>query len=604
LLGDFSLGASGGGPDAAVEGGGASDGGGHPQGDTDGATGDGTMVSDGVAPGDGAAVDGSTSTDASDSAAPPGCTGPSALHCGAYSSCVTGPACMCVTGYVNGSDAGAVDGGDDAGMASDDGGAACAWAGLPLDPALDDTPPNAWTILNATFSPTVSTSGQLDPGSVSFTQDQMCPAASSGLGSVQQSFTMPTYAESQPFGLRLSGQAVCIGEDCGSQGIGFDMNGGYLAESLGGTLSPLVLCLGERAYGGEVTLTLTPWADDCGDNSVSYSALLDHVDIEPVSGCPVPGVITNADFEATTGWAVSSPTTGTCSSSAAIANGDGTAGTRGGMVVSTCEGSTASVSEGLSIQDTEIPNLALQMDFNNTGSDVAAGLDLSFGGHSLGNMAGAGERTGKICIPAWAKGLADTLSIDIPYQGDGYHGGGSYEDRSFTFDNLLWVSDPTCPAAALIIDPGFERTDSGRGWQLGVAHEFNSVPTAAIGADPSAHGGANSLHLGVTLGGEAAFAQTTVTIPPADATGGPVLTIWYKLTASTQEFINSPFGNLAPATAWTQASVCLNPHAVGHAFDVALILEASGTVNAALTPVIDAYFDDVGLATSAACPSN
>ncbi len=548
-------------------------------------------------PGDGGAdavVDGSKPADGGDSAAPPGCTGTGAPVCGLYSTCVAGPACACVTGYVDG-DGGMADGGD----------AACGWSGLPLDPGFEGQPAGAWTVTNGTFSPTASTAGQIDPGNVTFIQSQICPAASSGLGSVQQKFRMPSYADSQPFGLRLSGAATCDGQDCGSQGIGFDINGGFLSEALGGSPSPLVLCLGERAYGGEVTLTLTPSADACFSGAdANYTALIDHVDIEPVTGCPVPGVITNADFESAAGWAVSSPTTGTCSSSAAVANGDGTAGTRGGMVESTCEGSVASVSEGLSIPYTETPNLALQVDFNDTGSDVAAGLDLGFGGHSLGNLSGAGQRTGKVCIPAWAEGLADTLSFNLPQSSLGYHGGNSSEYRNFTFDNLVWVSDPSCPATPLVIDPGFERGDSGRAWQFAVSHDFNSTPKAEIIADPAAHGGANSMHLYVDLGSETAYASTTVTVPSADATGGPVLTVWYKLTTTTQVSLSTPFGTLASASTWTQATVCLDPYAAGHAFDVQLRLEAFGSVNSALTPAVDAYVDDLAVGTSASCPKN
>jgi hypothetical protein len=497
-------------------------------------------------------------------------------------------------------DGGAPDAGD-----GGSGGAACTWTGLPLDPGLNNHPASAWTVTNGTFGPTASATGQIDPGNVSFTQAQVCPATNAALGTVSQKLTMPAYADAQPFGLRLSGAATCSGQDCGSQGIGFDVNGGYIAESLGATPSPLVLCLGERAYGGPVTLTLTPWGDACATGSdAAYTALLDHVDIEPVTGCPAPGAITNADFETAAGWAVSSPITGSCTASAEVANGDGTAGTRGGKVVSTCEGAVASVSEAISIPYTETPNLALQMDFNDTSSDAAAGLDLGFAGHSLGNVAGAGQRTGKVCIPAWAKGLADTLSINLPFSGIGYHGSNSFESRSFTFDNLAWISDSTCPADALVPDPGFERGDPGRAWQLGVSHEFNSVPKAEIIADPAAHGGASSLHLHVDLGGETAFATTTVTIPPADATGGPVLTIWYKLAGSTQGGVSSPFGALPAAAAWTQAKACLNPHAAGHAFDVSLRLSASGVSNAALSPPVDAYFDDMAVSTAASCPKN
>jgi hypothetical protein len=83
-----------------------------------------------------------------------------------------------------------------------------------------------------------------------------------------------------------------------------------------------------------------------------------------------------------------------------------------------------------------------------------------------------------------------------------------------------------------------------------------------------------------------------------------VLTVWYKLTANSNAFIYSPFGNLAAAAAWTQATTCLDPYAAGHAFDVVLQLEGSGTSNATLTPAVDAYFDDFAVGTSASCPKN
>ncbi len=504
--------------------------------------------------------------------------------CGTHSACsdATGTAtCACVTGYSLS-------------------GTACTWTGGPLDPGFQNTPPNAWTMTaGLEFHPTAA--GSIEPGIVHFDNTMICTTKAR----VTQTVPMPLYSTAEPLALRVVNKVVCT--DLGSQtctesggsdvhGIGVSLNKGFVEVASADAFSGQVLCLGERAYGGPLELVLTAEGDSCGGD-VTYDAVIDHADIEPTPSCPVAGVIPNATFATSDGWVVSAG-----GGIAEIVNGAGTAGARGAHVQAMHLGDVPSVSQNLSIPaDATTSHLALTMNF--TGNQ--GGLQVSMGGQDIGELIGAsGAQVGKVCVPDWAKGMVLPVRIGADFSNDGAGGASTFDYRDFTFDAVKWTSDPTCPAPASTVDPGFERTDPASAWVLHASKGFNSTPISEIKNDAAAHTGSRSLHLAVAGGCTKATAVNYYTVPAATSTEGPAISFWYKAQASAGgELRATPSSVALPAAAmWTKKLTCLDPKTSGRAAKMQLIFSATIPTCTTTFAQLDAYVDDVTAGTDPSCP--
>jgi hypothetical protein len=76
---------------------------------------------------------------------------------------------------------------------------------VPADPGFQNVPVGAWTLgAGVTLNPTAA--GQVDPGEVDISPAVFC----TGVGSVRQSISMPTLAESEPFLIKLITNADCV----------------------------------------------------------------------------------------------------------------------------------------------------------------------------------------------------------------------------------------------------------------------------------------------------------------------------------------------------------------------------------------------------------
>jgi hypothetical protein len=501
--------------------------------------------------------------------------------------------CTCGLDYVGPGDAGA-----------------CAWGGGLLDPGFQNTPPNAWTTASgAVLEP--ATAGDLDPGDVHFDQGTICTTE----GTVTQTFNMPAFSSAEPLALRVVGKLTCSSGDQGClsegnsgpngevHGFGVALNQGYELLPMVDAYSSQLLCLGERAYGGPLDVVLSAEGNNCSDGSLQYDGILDHADVEPSSVCPLPEVITDADFEATpvTGWSLSAG-----GGTAEVIAGAGTLGTRGGHIAASTLGDSPTFTQMLSVPaSSSIPHPALSIDYNAQSGDA---MQLSMNGQEFGELVGTGaSSTVHVCLPSWATGLALPVTLGIDARGDGSMGANTpIFNADFTFDNLAWLTSSTCPVDADIIDPSFELTGSWRPWILRTFVGFGGTTIATIAADAAAHQGAQSLHLSTTTICATSSAFTYFTIPAGTATAGPALTFWYKWSPSGTStfFSNLVSGQLASTTTWTQKTVCLDPKHVGRADQISFQVEGnnSGGCNVQLPAAASAFVDDLALTTSASCP--
>jgi hypothetical protein len=505
--------------------------------------------------------------------------------CGAHQTCgVQGstPTCNCVAGYEL-TQAGS-----------------CVWGTVPADPGFQNIPAGAWTLgQGATIDPTAA--GYIDPGHVTLSHAASCAP---GAG-VHQSITMPTLAQSQPLALTLVANVDCITkqapDSCWAMDVDAVVNGGTLSSYV--EVAPYVShlgCLGERAYGGTFDLVIRPRSGQAC-SALYTDAIVDHVQIAPWSTCPLPGTIPDADFDgATDTWKTwTGGAEGLLRPVAEIAPSLGSAGS-----------AAALISPPLSF-----PNLALQVRFKGTaGTSARVVVDTV----PLAVLTGTGtEVSSNVCLLESNKGMAQDLLLGIGLgvanspPSDFTPCGAANQD--FVFDDLKFVSDPSCPATSYVADGGFERTDPASAWDRGL--QSGGVLVAAtgdtVGIDTTAanvHGGQRALKMVNSDGCGVRSAAFPATIPASVNGAGPALQFFYKAPALTKSKLNvtanlATSGNLPAATNYTQAQICLDPTMSGQTVTVLLTLAGNAQGLCAAQPTETAWFDDFAVTTSASCPS-
>ena len=504
------------------------------------------------------------------------------LTCPAHQTCVVqanSPTCACVAGYqMSGTD--------------------CVWGTVPEDPGFQNVPEGAWTLKpGAILAPTAA--GYLDPGQLLFSKSGPC--ARSG---AHQTITMPTVAQAEPLAVKIVADADCIsklGQGCWPPDTTVVINGGAITFPDQPASIVNSACLGERAYGGTFDLEVRPLGQ--ANCAVAHTdAIVDHVDIEPSSSCPVPGTIPDGDFDGTLdtwqGWA-DSPDAGQLAVFE-IAPKLGTAGSAAAhlSVGGTCQ--DAAIEELIS-PPLSLPNLALQFAFKGTlGATVTVVLDID----KVAVLSGTGaQSSGHICLLESSKGmtqefilqLGDVTSLATPSLIC------APTDRDFVFDDLKFVTDPSCAATAYLADGGFERTDPAVAWDSSAQ---NGIDTIAA----NVHGGHRAMKMVNTDGCGTSEVTFPVTVPPSAAGAGPALQFFYKAPLSTNSNLSvtagaTTTGNLPASPTYTQAQICLDPTWSGQTFTVDLRLVGNESGLCTSIPTDTAWFDDFTVTTSAACPT-
>lgn len=406
----------------------------------DGASADGSTSDGGGGTGDGGGVDagcGPGQIQTPDAACVGSCAGKT---CGPHTRCGSdGVTCECVTGYTkNGS-------GD------------CAWTGGPRDPELMASPP-VWTIpddAGVTYTPDASGGGLVDPGQVSFSNT--CRQ-----GQISQTFTMPTIGEAEPLALDLNASNPSYKKP----NPPFDYTALY---SLGGYRAPLPVtqpfartrtCLGELAFGGPVTLKLFR---ECG------TVVLDHAGIVAEPACPAPGKVANGDFEGTeppTAWsALGGASVATDGPSVrgilTSANACDNPTIRGGAASVTRAGGQALV---FRLEGPNKPPLRVGLGTTSTGAPF------------IGEVSGTNAVTdARVCVPAWARGMAWPIVFSIPKVGDC----ATARTGTLKVDDVRLEDDPACAGNGMVFGGDFEPIAGGA--RYGYVEETNApLPISTV----------------------------------------------------------------------------------------------------------------------------
>ena len=168
----------------------------------------------------------------------------------------------------------------------------CVWTGGPDDPGFQTV--GTWTDANGIVVDTTG-AGHSAPGRAAFDGPDRCQGAT-----VSQTFDMPDYERSEPLLVRVSTDAdSCTW--CDRDTVWLGLNGSWqpvrkLRDYESWTRTEL--CLGERAYGAQRTLSLsTNVASACASSSEPRGIYVADVDfVADTNGvCPMPG-------EAVTFW--------------------------------------------------------------------------------------------------------------------------------------------------------------------------------------------------------------------------------------------------------------------------------------------------------------
>jgi hypothetical protein len=516
--------------------------------------------------------------------------------CGAHARCLTSgdtASCVCVAGYFQSA-------------------GACVWGSLLQDPGFQDIPAGAWTIAQgATLAPRAN--GPIDPGELQLDMTAICSA-----GTARQTITVPSVADSDPLALRITRTDDCWtsgGTPCGGPATAITINGATTVFTATTLSRPTLACLGERAYDG--TYDIVVGAGDRSNCALgdSVDIVVDHLDIEPSASCPVPGTLPDGDFEGTAAtWTASTPAndSGGAPAVAELSPGAGSRGTQAGHVSVGTACDYAQLQELISPPLAAIPNLAVQLAYHGTG---AAPLQIALNGIAIGSVpaAGADWSTARACVPEGLKGT--TVKAGIGIAAPSLLGASCGDAASdFVFDDVQFVSDPTCPPTAWLLDGDFERSGATT-VQTAIDDQGRAGAQVFAGIDDApddAFTGTHSLKLSNDSGFTSAVAAFPISIPPAGSGppgAGPALTFWYKVPTLASSSLNIQVGLAgslhvtSPSGNYTAGRVCLDRITGGQTVAVTIKLAGNGT-DGATYPAETVWLDGFSLGTSPACPAN
>ncbi len=494
-----------------------------------------------------------------------------ALTCGLHSACTDAdgtPVCACAPGY-------ALDGG------------ACVWRGGPKDPGFEQAA--VWTAEGGVVIDPAAAKGPgaVDVGFAKFVGEAACKA-----GLVKQTFDMPNVKDAEPMQLVLSARSTNPRFPIPARVlVGINGTVSTLSTPFGTSFATTSVCLGERAFGGPVTLTLGASPDSfCFDAPEMY---IDRAHIEPSANCPVPGTVFNGDFDGLGGWTVSP--------GAEVAPGVGTGGTRGAKLQTDTFCKSTSMTGTAAPPFSTMKSPALSVVVQGTVSQTA---QISAYG-TLGEIRGTGTFVeSKVCIPAYMRGVASPIYLRLPYVSPPTNGACTdAAPRTFFFDDMKFVEDPTCgPDPGFVLDGGFER-EAVSPWTL--TANAAGISTSIVQDAAGAKAGARYLRLRTSQTCKYASGYQYVTVPPPEPGKGPAMKFFYKTLGAGTGFTATSVGTLPPAPDWVEKTACLPPARVGQpqyvSFTVNTPLPAGGTCGtAAASDTL--MIDEVRVTTDPACP--
>ncbi len=453
------------------------------------------------------------------------------------------PSCVCAAGY-----------------ARPEAGGECTKSYGPNDPELETT--TAWSVRgDAELRPGRLSTALGVPGS-GF-------ARMFGDGEVFQTFTMPPFSVAGP--TAVSATLRCS-RSCSNvlPRTSLTLDGHPLTVPFYGAFEH-TFCLGERAFGRDVTLGLRSYANGTGSVYRDDDAYVDRIEFVPAPECPAPGTVANGDFESDT----------------YIPGRFERDGGHKMLVASSCRGlgNTSPLYTTMSIGvaqnalvfsvETKEPHL------------VMATLDAIPIGEANVTL---GHDRAVICLPRWSRGWAPVLQLHARRP----EPCSSAESAGVVVDDLVVTSDPTCDDEALS-DGSFER--GGAAWMLNRGYIARNV---------SPHTG--NAHAELTTSGCGFHARLTASFTLPDRTpgaGGPALSFWSRspsfqgIASAFADTVTTPTLQLTASGPWVSRRLCLHPQSWGHRGLFEVFVSAT---DADCDRSADFSIDDVGVGPDPSCP--
>ena len=451
----------------------------------------------------------------------------------------------------------------------------------------------------------------ITPGAATFSLPAICDHRS-----VTQTVPTPALSCARPLVMTVD---VTL-NDLDRVNFVFGFGGRWYAQLFAG-IPRWSFCLGASAFDGTQTLAfgsainqgVCP-AEPGATNSITIQRLSIAEDVQGT--CPVPGIVSNGDFEhGEASWTLL-PGEGV----AELAPGRGEGASVGARIATDRPCEVPEIHGILSLPTSAmVPNPALRI-WSSGSSDAVASVrmgprppDYLLGetflqGHDNPSVA-------NVCIPRWAQGTAQPL--ELAFAPTEYtESCPTPRARELIFDGLSFVSDPACTADANLFDPGFEQvvTSSSAApfWAL-QRYTDNPRSDVQLVDDPTtAHTGRVAARFTGSTPCPVVSLSGGVTVPGADGASGPALKFWYDASATTHLALDVSLGALsapvalATTTRWTQVTACLDPRLATRPDLLTFSLvsaDGGGTCSDAF-PMETIQLDDVELTTDATCPGS
>ena len=374
------------------------------------------------------------------------------------------------------------------------------------------------------------------------------------------------------------------------------------------------MCLGTSAFDGEQTLAFggainegfcPPFAG--ATNSITIQHLSIAEDVQGI--CPLPGIVTNGDFEHGAAQWTLVPGAGV----AEIAPGRGEGASAGARIATDHECQQPAIRGVISLPSSAmLPNPALRIWTNGTKGAVAS---VRMGPRPPDYLLGAtylpgqgGPAIANVCIPRWAQGTAQQFELGFA-PADHAEQCSVPRESEIVFDGLSFVTDPACATDANVFDPGFEQAADPSSVAAFWAPYTSDVQLVV---DPTiAHTGKVAARFTGSTPCPLASLSGSVTIPAPEGANGPALKFWYDATSTSHLGLDVALGALsAPAalpttTGWTPVTACLDPRLATRPdlLTFSLVSEDGGGTCADTFPMETVLLDDVELTTDPSCPS-
>jgi len=366
------------------------------------------------------------------------------------------------------------------------------------DPDIDGDPAAWGPLSTVAIDPDAIEDGMLSPGAAAWPNSDI-----NALEHMQQQLVMPTLEAAEPFVAVVQQKVV---HPTTAQIWAFLAP--YAMVRAGAQLSPLPIgalsrwethrvCLGETAYGGEITFGIEP-AQEETEWVRGYEMFIDTVRIEPAGQdeCPAPGEVLNGDFESDLGWISVLPAGS--GALAEIRDGLGLGGSRAGYGESGANcGQQVGLQTTISVPRSD-QGQALQFAWRGSSSaSVEVGLGLGEHPHALywnwvrkhrpiGSVhASSGNlQVERVCIPPQASGTAAPLTFRLLPAGQGCE-----LPQFFVVDQVEIVDAPGCATTGAGSDLGFEAVQNAvlPGWARTIDEGHESVVTM-VGAAEAVEG--------------------------------------------------------------------------------------------------------------------